>query len=207
MAVDNIGDPIHIVQGRQGRFGKVAEFRDIVDQIGIRISAAEELLIINEIIHHAVPDILHDAHIIGPAVRAEVHLKGAAVDHLPLIFIRNTFVARKNDLYIAVLLHQRLGESVHHIAQAAGFDKRIALRADESNASSGGSIGFLRYGCGLRGFLWGCVHRRLLWRSLLACRCGSLGFLRCCFCRFFLLDSFLGCGFFGWNFLRGCILW
>ena len=109
MAMDDIGNPIHIVQRRQGCFGEIAVFRNIIDEIGIWISSAEELLIVNEIIHHAVPDIFHNAHIEGPAVCTEIHFKGTPVYHFFLIFPRDAFVTRENDLYIAVLLYQFFG--------------------------------------------------------------------------------------------------
>ena len=127
VTVDNIGGPIHKVQRRQGRFGEITVLRNIVHKIGIRISVAEELLVVDEIIHHAVPDVLHDTHIEGAAVRAEVHFKSAPVHHLLLILPGNTLVPGENDLHVAVLFHQGLGKGVHNVAQAAGFDEGIAL--------------------------------------------------------------------------------
>ena len=137
VAVDHVRDPVHIVQGCQSCLAEIAELRDVGDQVRVGISVAEELFVVDEIINDAVPDILHDAHIVGLAVRAQIHLECAAVHHLLLILLRDALISRKDDLDVAVLLDQRLRKSVHDIAQSAGLDEGIALGADESDASSG----------------------------------------------------------------------
>ena len=162
VAMDYVRNPIHIVQRRQGRFGEVAVFGNVVNEIGIWVSGAEKFLVVNEIIDDAVPDILHNAHIEGLAVRTEVHLERASVNHFLLIFPGDTFVSRENDLNIAVLLYQRLGQRVHHITQTAGLNKGIALRPDKHNASSGGCIAFFRRSR-FRGYVFsGFIHRLCL---------------------------------------------
>ena len=152
VAVDHVGDPVHVVQGSQGCLGEEAEFGNVADDAGIGIALGEELLVVDEVVDDAVPHVFHDPHIEAPAITAQVHLEFAPVDHLALVFPGNAGIAGENHLYIAVHPGQGLGQGVHHVCQAAGFHKGIALRADEGNASSGaglGRIGNLVFGHGL----------------------------------------------------------
>ena len=198
VAVDHVRDPVHVVQGCQSCLAEVAVLRDVGDQIRIGIAVAEELLVVDEIIDDAVPDVLHDSHIVGLSIRAQIHLKGAAVHHLLLILLRDALISRKDDLDVAVLLDQRLRKSVHDIAQSAGLDEGIALGADEGDASSG-----LRDLRSRRCLGSGFLCRRSLWSGFLHRCCSNCLFLdflcrRSCFfldffrCRSgFFLHSFL----------------
>ena len=166
VAVDDIRDPVHIVECRQRSLTEIAELRNVVDQVGVGISRAEKFLIVDKVIHDAVPDIFHDADIIALSVRAQIHIKSAYVDHLVLIFLRNAFIPGQNDLDIAVLPDQRLGKRIHDISQTACLDKRIALRADESDAPPGlGKFGSRSFFDHFDGGLDGSFGR---------CFCGSL---------------------------------
>ena len=213
MAVDDIGDPIHVVQRRKSRLCEVAVFGDIVNEISVWISPAEKLFVVNKIVYHAVPDILHDAHIIRPAIGAEVHLKRSAVNHFLLILPRDALIAGKDDFHIAVLLHQRLGKRVHHIAQAAGLDKWIAFRTDEHDAPSGGRISLFRCGrfCGLfrhdilrSRYFCRFLHRGILFRSFYVCRLWPFLLDRICGFGLRKLFNLLFCslGRFRFNFFR-----
>ena len=63
MAVDDIRCPVHIVQCCKSCFCEIAELRDIVDKVCIRLAPAEELVVVNEVIYHPIPDIFHDSDI------------------------------------------------------------------------------------------------------------------------------------------------
>ena len=127
VAVDDVGDPVHIIQGGQSCLGKIAVFGNIIVQVGVGVAPAEEFIIVDEVINHAVPYIFHNADVIGVSVRAEVHHEVTAVDHLFLILPGDASVAGQDYLHITVLPGECSGESIHHIAQTAGFHKRIAL--------------------------------------------------------------------------------
>ena len=146
VAVDHIGSPVHEIQGSQSGLGEEAVFGNIRDDGSIGISVAEEFLVVDEIIHNAVPNVLHNAYVEGTPVGAQGHLELAPVDHPALVFPGNAPVAGKDDLHITVHPGQGLGQSVHHVAQTAGFDEGIALGTDEGNASSGAgdAAGFFR---------------------------------------------------------------
>ena len=148
VAVDDVGDPVHVVERREGRLGKVAELGDVAHQIGVGIAPAEEFIIIDEIIDNAVHDHFHDADIEAAPVGAEIHLELAAVDHLLLVLLGDAGIAGQDDLHVAVLLGEGLGQGVHHVAQTAGLDEGIALGADEGDAAA--RLGQLRL---LDGFL------------------------------------------------------
>ena len=94
-------------------------------------------MVINEIVHHAVADVLHDAHVILPAGPAQVHVEFSPVDHLLLVFLGDAGIAGQNHPHIAVEPHQFPGQGVHHVPQAAGLYKGMALGANEGNTSAG----------------------------------------------------------------------
>ena len=145
MAVDDVGDPVHVVQGGQGSLAEEAVLGDVVHQIDIGVAGGEELLVVDEVVYHAVPDILHDAHIVAAAGLAQVHVKLAPVDHLVLVLLGDAGVAGQDHPHVAVELGQRPGQGVHHIAQTARLDKRMALGTDKRNAPAG-QIGHLTHG-------------------------------------------------------------
>ena len=148
MAVDDVGNPVHPVQGCQRRLAEEAVFGDVIHQADVGVAGGEELLVVNEVIDHAVADIFHDAHVVIAAGLAQIHVELAAIYHLVLILLRNAGVPGQDDTHIAVLLDQLPGQCVHHIAQTTGLDKGMAFRTNKGNASAGCII--LRFhGCGL----------------------------------------------------------
>ena len=209
MAVNDVRNPVHIIQRCQRCFCEIAIFRDIVDQIGVRISVAEEFLVIDEIIHNTVPDILHDSYIEGSAVSAKCHIERSTVNHFLLIFPRNAFITGKDDLNVTVLFYQCLRQCVHNIAQTTGLNKGIALGTDEYDTLSGSIAYFcLRFFC-YRLFLCFFYYRfrRRLFFYFLCCFCNRLClcflcrfcyrfclyFLYCCFCSRLCLYFFYCC--------------
>ena len=174
VAVHDVGNPVKIVEHGQCGLGEEAIARNIVNQIGVGVAVAEEILVVDEVIDHTVPDILHDADIKTAAVGAEIHIELAAVDHLILILLRDAAVAREDDLDVAVLLHQGARQRVHHITETAGLDEGIALGADESHAAAGRRkrILFFRLGSGSRFCLF-CSGDSFLRRGSILCRCSS----------------------------------
>ena len=163
VAVDHVGNPVHVIQRSQRGLAEEAVLGNVVHQAHIGVAIGEELLIVDEVVDHAVADVLHDAHIVAAAGLAQIHVEFAPVDHLVLILLRDAGVAGQDDPHVAVLVHQLAGQRVHHIAQAAGLDEGMALGADEGHASAGGVVLGLS-GCGLR-------HGR---GRLLGHRCGYL---------------------------------
>ena len=134
MAVDDIRLPVHEVQRCQCSLAEIAVLRDIIDQICIRLIPAEEFLVVNEIIDHAVPDILHNTDIVLSSVTGQIHIETSTVDHLLLIFLRNALIPRNDYLHIAVPFDQRLGQRVHDVSKSAGLYERITLRPDKCYA-------------------------------------------------------------------------
>ena len=141
VAVDNVRDPVHEVQGGQSGLGEEAELGDVPDDGGVGVAVGEELLVVDEVIDHTVPYVFHNTDIEAPAVGAEVHLEFAPVDHPGLVLPGDAPVAGEDDLHVAIHPAQGLGQGVHHVCQAAGLYKGIALRADKGHASSGAGLG------------------------------------------------------------------
>ena len=136
VAVDDVGDPVHVVEGSQRRLGKVAVLGNIAHKVGVGVAPAEKVVVVDEVIDNAIPHVFHDTHIEAAAVRAQVHHELAPVDHLLLVLLRDAGVAGQDDLDVTVLLGEGLGQGVHHVAQTAGLDKGIAFRADKSHAAA-----------------------------------------------------------------------
>ena len=80
VAVDDVGNPVQVVQRCQGSLAEEAILGNVIDQVYVGIAQGEEFLVVDEVIDHAVPDVLHDAHIEVPAGVAEIHVEFAAVD-------------------------------------------------------------------------------------------------------------------------------
>ena len=203
VAVHDVGNPVKIVEYGQCGLGEEAVARNIVNQIGVGVAVAEEILVVDEVIDHTVPDILHDADIKTAAVGAEIHIELAAVDHLILILLRDAAVAREDDLDVAVLLHQGARQRVHHITETAGLDEGIALGADEGHAAAGRRQRILLFpvGSGRSFFLLCCSRHRpgrredRLGRDVGSCVIGRLLFRGVCRGRLFLFGcSRLFCG-------------
>ena len=110
---------------------------DVVHQVGVGVAPGEEVLVVNEVVDHPVPDVLHDAHIVLPAGLAQVHVELAPVDHLVLVLLGDAGVAGQNHPDVAVEPHQLPGQGVHHVSQTAGLDEGMALRADKGHAAAG----------------------------------------------------------------------
>ena len=127
MAMDDIRDPVHIVEGCKCRFCEEAVFGNIIDQVDVGIAGTEEFFVVDEIIYHTVPDIFHDSHIERTSISTQVHHEITTIDHLFLILPGNAFVTRQNHLDVTVLLDQCFGKRIHDIAQTAGFNKRITF--------------------------------------------------------------------------------
>ena len=185
VAVDNIRDPVQIIERCQRRFPEEAVFRNILDQIGIRIAPVEEFIIIDEIVDNAVHLHFHDADVKRSPVSTKIHGERTAILHLLLVFIRNAFVFRQDHFYIAVEFRQLAGKRIHYIAQTAGLDERIAFRTDEGDTSA-----WLGKRLGDRGRLFNDFFSRCvccLFRLLFNC------FFDRCFDRFFgrLFNCFL----------------
>ena len=142
MAMDNIRDPVHVIKRSECRLAEIAVLRDIIDQICIRLIPSEEFLVVDEIIDHAVPDILHNTDIVLLSVTGQIHVETSPVDHLLLIFLRNALVPRKDHLHITVPVDQRLGKGVHDISESAGLYERITFRSDKCDAPAR-CLGFL----------------------------------------------------------------
>ena len=137
MAVDDVGNPVHVVQRCQGSLAEEAILGNVVDQVYVGVAQGEELLVVDEVIDHAVPDVLHDAHIEVPTGVAEIHVEFASVDHLVLVFLGNAGIAGENDADVAVEPYQLPGQGVHHVAQATSLDEGMALRTDERHTPAG----------------------------------------------------------------------
>ena len=200
MAVDHIRDPVQIIERGQRRFPEEAVLGDIAHQVGIGIAPAEKVLVVDEVIDDAVHLHLHDADIEGSPVRAQIHHEVSAVDHLLLVLLGNAFIAGQDHLDVAVELRQGPRQGVHHVPQAAGLHKGIALRADKGHASARCGQRFGRrfrherrvlHDLGRRrgrSFHDGCFHdRRFCDRRF--CGDGRRLALRCLFRRGFLLHG------------------
>ena len=133
MAVDNIRRPFKVVHDRQRCFGKIAEFRNVCEQIRIGIAPAEEFLVLNEVIDYPIHDELHNPDKELTSALAEIHHKGAAVYHLLLILLRNTGIFRQEHANLAVQPDECTWQRIHDIPKAAGLDKRITLRSHKCN--------------------------------------------------------------------------
>ena len=136
VAVDDVGRPVQKVQRGQGGLAEIAVFGNVLDQIGVGIAPAEKLVVVDEVVDHAVHLHLHDAHIEAPSVCAEIHHEVALIDHPLLILLGDALVARQDDLHVAVEPGQRPGQGVHDVAEAARLHKGIALRADKGHAAA-----------------------------------------------------------------------
>ena len=120
--------------------------------VRVRVAVCEEVLVVDEVIDYAVRgDVFHDADIELPAVRTEIHLEGALVDHLLLPLLLDAGITRKDDLYVAVLFHESFWKCIHDIAETTGLDEGIALGSDEGDGAPrlGEWLGF-RLRCCLR---------------------------------------------------------
>ena len=136
MAMNDIRSPVHIIQCCQCCFSKITIARNIINQICIWISIAEKFFIVNKIIYNAIPYIFHDTYIIRSSILTQIHLERSSVNHLLLIFPRNTFVAWKNNFYVTILFYQSFRKRIHNIAQTTGLHKRITLRSDKGDTFS-----------------------------------------------------------------------
>ena len=87
VAVDNVGNPVHKVQRGQGGLAEEAVLGDVIHQVDVGVARGEELLVVDEVVHHAVADVLHNAHVILAAGLAQVHIELAPVDHLLLVLL------------------------------------------------------------------------------------------------------------------------
>ena len=184
MAMDDIRNPVQIVQCGKSSFVKVAVLGNIVNKVGIRVAPAEELIVVDEVIHHAVPYIFHNADVERTAVGAEIHGEGTTINHLFLVLPGNAFITRQNYFDVTVLFRQSSRKCIHNIAEAACFHKRIAFGADKRDASARLRKLFLRstdHFDGLRFCFSFCS------------RFSRCCFLNCGFCSgYFLNDSFNG---------------
>ena len=131
VAVDHIRRPFQVVQDRQGGFGEEAVFRNVFPQARIRVAPVEELTVLDKVVGHAVHLHLHDAHEEGSSLLCLVHHEGSLVFQLVFIFLGNAGIQRKDDPHFASFADQGPGQRVHHVAQAARLDKRVAFRPDK----------------------------------------------------------------------------
>ena len=159
VAVDDVGDPVHVVEGCERGFAEEAVFGDVLDKVRIGIAPAEEFLVVDEVIDDAVHHHLHDPDVKLPPVGGEIHHELPSVDHLILVLLGDASVARQDDLDIAVELGERPGQGIHHVTQTAGFHEGIAFRADEGYAAA-------RLRKSLRR---GLFRRFLCWHSFSSC--------------------------------------
>ena len=133
MAVNDLRHPFQVVHDRQGSFGEEAVLRDILPQTRIGIAPVKELPVLDKVVGHAVQAHLHDSDKEGPSFHGQVHHEGALVFQLFLVFPRNTGIQGKDHAHLAPLADQRAGQRVHHVAQPARLDERIAFRADKGD--------------------------------------------------------------------------
>lgn len=67
VAVDNVRNPVHVVQRGQGSLAEEAVFWNVIYQVDIGVPGREELLVVDEVVHHSIVDVFHNPHIVIPA--------------------------------------------------------------------------------------------------------------------------------------------
>ena len=132
VAVNDVRMEINHRQDGQRSLGEEAELLDIPVDISIGLFPVEIVLVVNEIVGHAIQFVGHDPHV-NIAELPEIHIKMMDVAELAAIFVRDAPVVGQHNAHIVLAAVKRLGKRANHVGQSAGFDKRNAFRSDKQN--------------------------------------------------------------------------
>ena len=134
IGVDHIGVPVQVGGGLHHGTGEEGETLGVVI-VAVETGALEVVLVIHEIIGHAVPLELKDAAI-GRAPGQD-HVEIEEIGHLVAPLLADSLVEGEDDAHIMAGRGQRLGKTARHIGQAACFNKRGDLRGSKENVHMG----------------------------------------------------------------------
>ena len=126
VAVDDIGEEIHLGQDLKDRPGEEGEAFAVV-KLPVRGAAFEIVLVVNQVIDDAVDvGLKNPAVAVAPAVH-EVKILDilALFPHLPL----NGRIERQHNPDVVAFFHQRLRQRAGYVAEAADLDERGRLRS------------------------------------------------------------------------------
>ena len=125
VAVDHIGDPVHLAGDLYNGAGEVGKALAVV-KVAVDIAALEIILVVHKPVGHAVLlQFEHTAIGLAPGQGDdEILPEGHLLPPLGADF----FVQGQNDMYIMTHTGQRAGQASGHIGQTAGFDKGSNLR-------------------------------------------------------------------------------
>ena len=139
VAVQNVGHKVDLGNRFQHGLAEIGKPLALVLAASIDIVAAEVLLVVHEIINHAVALQLFNAHILAAPAKVDIEIQNV----LQLLAHARVdgAVQRQNHAHVRALARQRLGQRAHHVRQTAGFYKRHAFGSGKQNLHAVPSFG------------------------------------------------------------------
>ena len=128
VAVDDVGGEVQIEQGLQHRAGEEGEPLAVIVE-AVQAAALEVILVVQEVVGHAVPLGLEQAAVLAaPAHRHRI------VGHILQVIPEAQIAVQRHDhAGVHTILDKGLGQRTCHVSQTAGFGKRRGLRCSVKN--------------------------------------------------------------------------
>ena len=130
VAVNDVGEEAQMAGGLDDRPGEEGEALGVVI-VAVEAAAFEVILVVHEIVGHAVPLKLKETAVgVAPG---QMDMEILKIGHLAAPVVPDALIKGEDDPYVMAKLRHGLGQGTGHIGQTAGLDEGGYLRGCKEN--------------------------------------------------------------------------